>query len=66
MCGMIRSSIDEKYHYPAEGRSCRGSNATPVPIQMPGNQKVVRIETGNASNFAAAVLEDGSVVTFGT
>ncbi|GAX20487.1 regulator of chromosome condensation [Fistulifera solaris] len=65
MCGMIRSSIDEKYHYPAEGRSCRGSNATPVPIQMPGNQKVVRIETGNASNFAAAVLEDGSVVTFG-
>jgi alpha-tubulin suppressor-like RCC1 family protein len=66
MCGMIRSSIDEKYHYPAEGQSCRGSNATPVPIRMPGNQKVLRIETGNASNFAAAVLQDGSVVTFGT
>lgn len=65
MCGMIRSSNDKQYHYPAEGKSCRGSNATPVPIKMPGNLKAVRIEAGNASNFAAAVLEDGSIVTFG-
>lgn len=65
MCGMIRSSNDEQYHYPAEGQPCLGSNSTPVPIKMPGNQKVVRIESGNASNFAAALLEDGSLVTFG-
>lgn len=65
MCGMIRASNDDQYHYPSPETSCEGSSATPVPIPMPGNLKAIRIEAGNASNFAAALLEDGSLVTFG-
>ncbi len=66
MCGMFLSSDDtERYHFPVDGESCHGITTTPVPLKMPENKKAIRIATGNASNFAAVLLEDGQLVTFG-